>query len=239
MEYRLLDAFEAMFRGNIYRHRNSSQGDRVAQHLYEDLQALGRSKAFTRRVANSEIAVNVFNKARGFTSRRGDGTLGEVVAGHSALREKGFAVARGQIANVEIGTEVKVLSKAMIKQIDRVKTDLVNQASVFRRQGNPICIAVVGINYAPKTTSYEKEKAYPTDGREYPHPIQEAAEARKRILEVIRPVYDELLILPYLATNEPPFDFQWVKRSEIELDYGAILTRISIEYDRRFGTATA
>jgi hypothetical protein len=53
-------------------------------------------------------------------------------------------------------------------------------------------------------------------------------------LDQARPHFDEFLILPYRATNAPPFPFEWVAYEEANLDYGAILTRISREYDRRF-----
>ena len=58
------------------------------------------------------------------------------------LTDAGYLVARGPIATVEIGIEVKILAKAMIKQIDRVINDLRNQVVQFKRGGgNPICIA--------------------------------------------------------------------------------------------------
>jgi len=40
VSYRLLDEFEKLFRGQRYLHRNSSLGDKVALHLYEDLLSL-------------------------------------------------------------------------------------------------------------------------------------------------------------------------------------------------------
>ena len=49
------------------------------------------------------------------------------------IEDPGFAVARGPVATVEIGVEVKILAKAMIKQIDRVIGDLVKQVTHFRR----------------------------------------------------------------------------------------------------------
>jgi hypothetical protein len=42
------------------------------------------------------------------------------------------------------------------------------------------------------------------------------------------------LILRYRATNAAPYPFEWVNREATELDYGAALTRISREYDKRF-----
>jgi len=54
-----------------------------------------------------------------------------------------------------------------------------------------------------------------------------------------KPSFDELLILRYRATNAEPYPrfgypFSWADLKATELDYGAILTRISREYDRRF-----
>jgi hypothetical protein len=42
-EYRLTAEFRRLFEGKIYKHRDSSQGDFVAMHLYEDLVAVNRS----------------------------------------------------------------------------------------------------------------------------------------------------------------------------------------------------
>jgi hypothetical protein len=64
--------------------------------------------------------------------RRGDGTFGELVPAAVALTEKGMLVARGPVATIEIDAETKILVKAMIKQIDRVITDLTNQATQFQ-----------------------------------------------------------------------------------------------------------
>jgi hypothetical protein len=51
--------------------------------------------------------------------------------------------------------------------------------------------------------------------------------------ELVSEVYNRL-ILPFRATNEPPFAFDWVDAPKTERDYGAALVRISREYDRRF-----
>ena len=144
-------------------------------------------------------------------------------------------MALSQIASVEIGVEVKILAKAMMKQIGRVCTVLRDQVEEFKRGGgNPICVGVVGLNAASRVTSYEGERANPTDGRKYPHPAQEEAAAQRRLLEDAKPFFDEFIILRYRATNEEPFLFEWVDEQETELDYGAALVRISHEYDSRF-----
>jgi hypothetical protein len=49
-----------------------------------------------------------------------------------------------------------------------------------------------------------------------------------------KPSFDEFLVLRYRATNAEPYPFSWADLKATELDYGAILTRISREYDRRF-----
>jgi hypothetical protein len=93
--------------------------------------------------------------------------------------DPGYLVARGPIATVEIGVEVKVLAKAMIKQIDRVINDLRNQVVQFKRGGGrPICVAIVGIKRADSMVGYEGDRPFPTTGAGgFLHPAQEAPEA--------------------------------------------------------------
>ena len=235
MPYLLLNRFQAVFDGVIYKHRDSSLGDSVAVCLPEDLYALHRSSKLTSRIESHERVINVRNTVRGVNARRGDGTFGECIPNTEPIALPGSAVGRGQIATIEIGTEVKILAKAMIKQIDRVIGDLVKQVSQFRRAGGtPICVGIVAINYADQYTSYERDKAWRTDGRKYKHPVQEAAEAERRLIVQARAAFDEFLILRYRARNEPPFPFAWLDQNGTALDYGAALTRISREYDRRF-----
>ncbi len=115
-------------------------------HLYEDLLTVARSPKLVASVGRHERVLNLQNVRRGIVARRGDGTFGEIIPGESPMVELGYKVARGPIATVEIGVEVKILLKAMIKQIDRVINDLRNQVIQFRRGGeNPICIGVIGI----------------------------------------------------------------------------------------------
>ena len=80
---------------------------------------------------------------------------------------------------------------------------------------------------APKITT--------TDGQKYLHPYQEAAKAEARLAQDVAPGFDEFLVLRYKATNVEPYPFDWVNLKSTELDYAAILTRISREYSRRFG----
>lgn len=123
----------------------------------------------------------------------------------------------------------------MIKQIDRVIGDLVRQVGEFRRTGgNPICVGIVGINYASSYTSYEGERAWPTEGKKHKHPAQEAQEAERRVVSRAAPHFDEFQMLRFRATNVKPFLFEWVDYEETRMKYSALLLRISREYERRF-----
>ena len=234
-KYALLSTFRGLFEGKPYRHRIANLGDMVASHLYEDLVALGKSAKLVERVQYHERVVNLKNLMTGKPGRRGDGTFGELVPAAVAVIEKGMLVARGPVATIEIGAETKILAKAMIKQIDRVISDLLNQATQFRRGGgNPICVAFVGINFAAQYVSFEGRKRWPTDGKKYKHPIQEAAQAEKRLNDKARPAFDEFQILRFRATNAKPFPFEWFDLNSTEMEYSSVLTRVSREYDRRF-----
>jgi hypothetical protein len=231
----LLETFRRLFDGERYLHRRSTLGDAVARELYEDLYSLGRSGKLTARIDHEESVLNAQNRRVGVAARRGDGSFGEVVPGANTIRDAEHRVALGPIANVEIGVEVKILFKAMIKQIDRVVNDLNKQAEHFKVKGDQaICVGIVGINFAGQCTSYEGERPFPTDGRRYKHPIQEAVQAEGRLLSLAARYYDEFLILKFEAVNEPPYKFLWRDINDTELRYGAILARISQAYERRF-----
>jgi hypothetical protein len=237
IEYRLLAEFRRLFEGKIYKHRASNQGDFVAMHLYEDLVAVDRSpKLIDAAVNRKDRVLNVQNRRRGVAARRGDGSFGEIIPGEKPLTDPGYQVARGPLATVEIGVEVKVLAKAMIKQIDRVINDLRNQVAQFRRGGgDPISVAVVGINQAESMVSYEGDRPYPTTGKGgFLHPQQEAPEAERRLKAEAAAAFDEVLILRFKATNAPPYPFEWVNYHETRLDYAAALSRICARYQQRF-----
>jgi hypothetical protein len=204
-------------------------------HLYEDLAALGLSAKYSQRISSHDRILSSTNLRQGISARRGDGTFGDPVPGTRIISDPTYRVARGRIATVEIGVETKILSKAMIQQIDRVISDLRNQVKQFRKGGgNPICVAIVGINHAPISDGYEGDRVYTTDGKDRPHPIQEAHEAERRLQHHVASLYDEFVVLRYSATNIAPFPFQWVNPNETSADYGAALVRISREYDSRF-----
>jgi hypothetical protein len=233
--YRLLDAFEQTFQGKKYRHRDSTLGDAIAVHLYEDLLDLELSANLADRIRRQELVVNVGNTRRGIRARRGDGTFGVKLPGAPAVLEQSFLVSRGPLATVEIGIEVKILFKAMIKQIDRVCSDLRGQVDHFRSGGgNPISVGVVGVNHAPECTSYEGERAFPTDGRRYKHPIQEATDAIDRLVRNAQPAFDFFLIVPFVASNVEPFSFSWVSQPTAIGDYAALLARVARDFDHRF-----
>lgn len=232
----LLDAFAALFRGRPYIHRNQTLGNFVAAHLFEDLVALGRSTLLHQRAATKSRVLNLDVPVVGRPGRRGDAVFGEIVPGIAALDRDGFVVGRGPVATTEIGAETKVLAKSMIKQIDRVMNDLRRQAEVFRQAGgNPICVALVGVNHSPRYVGFEGEREYPTTGRGgAPHPSQEAEKAIQRLLDNAAAAFDEFQILRYSATNQVPFPFEWVDFEATRTQYAALLTRVSAEYDRRF-----
>jgi hypothetical protein len=233
--FALLTTFRSLFDGTQYKHRDSSLGDLVASQLYEDLVNLGKSDKLGNRVKAHERVVNLANKTVGRPSRRGDGTFGELVPTAIAITEAGLCVARGEVANIEIGAETKILAKAMIKQIDRVIGDLARQVEEFRKTGgNPICVGIVGLNFAPNYTSYEGAREWPTDGRKHKHPVQEATEAENRLRNRAASSFDEFQILRFRATNVFPFPFEWLDYDQTAKEYGALLVRVSREYDRRF-----
>lgn len=245
----MLDAFESLFAGKPYLHRDSSRNDYICVQLFEDLLALGKSQKLVDRIRLRQRVVNTANKAHGVKARRGDGTFGELVPGESTRIDDGYDVARGIIATIEIGAECKILNKAMIKQIDRVKKSLRDQAMEFRKGtgSRPITVAVVGVNHAAYTVGYEGSQIWRTGWVErtnaatgqkkrqyHKHPAEEADEAIRRLNEEVRPHYDEMIILRYKATNETPFPFEWVDMQGVIRDYGALLTKVSREYEQRF-----
>jgi hypothetical protein len=229
LTYRLLETFRELFEGKVFRHRSSNQGDRVAIQFFEDLYDLGRSQKYFDRVSKGLSVLNVANKRVGVLARRGDGSFGEIVPNVPPIAEAGYTVKRGPIATIEIGIEVKIVQKAMIRQIGRVISDLKDQLNHFKRKrGTPICVGVVGINHAPHYISYEGDKEWRTTGKgKYKHPYQEAGEVEKRLREEAAPSFDEFLILHFIATNSAPNDFKWVDENKTLLDYGAVLARVS------------
>jgi hypothetical protein len=206
-DYRLLAEFQRLFEGRVYKHRAANQGDFVAMHLYEDLVAIHRSaKLIEAVVTRKDRVLNVQNRRRGVEARRGDATFGEIIPGETPIFDAGYQVGRGPIATVEIGVEVKILAKAMIKQIDRVINDLRNQVVQFRMGGgSPICIGIVGVNQSENVVGYEGTRPFPTTGKGgFLHPYQEAPEAERRLRSLAAPDYDEFLILRLKRQTQSP-----------------------------------
>lgn len=229
--YKLLSAFENIFSGRIYRHRASTIGDGIAAYVYEDLVDLGQSRLLVERVKTHEVAVNIGNQIKGQRGRRGDGTFGRVVPGQILIHEAEFKVHRGHIANLEIGTEVKIGATKLIAQVDRVINDLIKQADIFsKHNAHALRLGLVGVNFASTYTGHEGERQHVAKTP----PAREASDFATRIERAAGPHYDELLILKFRATNNPPYDFQWVDLKDTEQLYGSILVRLSAQYDRRF-----
>ena len=234
--YKLLNRFQQLFEVAEYRHRVSNNGDLVASFLIDDVLALGQSSKLADAASSGSSVLNSANRTTGKTHRRGDGTFGRVVPGAKLRTVPGYAVSFGQVANIEIGAETKILAKAMIKQIDRVCTDMVNQAAEFRKHGNnPICVGIVGINHASMYRSLEKDREWITDGSSsYRHPIQEAEEAEKILRGRVVPQFDEVVFLRFKATNMHPLQFAWLNSEKTFHEYGAALVRLAAQYQKRF-----
>ncbi|HKY26577.1 MAG TPA: hypothetical protein VJM12_01380 [Pyrinomonadaceae bacterium] len=229
--YKLLTAFQNVFTGRVYRHRSSTIGDGIAAFVYEDLIDLAQSPTLLSRMNTNQVAVNTGNQIKGQRGRRGDGTFGRVVPGTQLTGEPGFKVPKGYVANLEIGTEVKIGATKLIAQVDRVINDLTKQAHIFiNHNPNALRLALVGVNSAHTYTGHEKDRQYVAKTP----PAREAAEFARRIEKTVGPHYDELLILRFRATNNPPYNFEWVDLSETEQLYGSILVRLSAQYERRF-----
>lgn len=244
MSFRLLDAFAALFQGQPYFHRISNQGDAISVEFYEDLYSLGHSAKFNDAADKALRGIGPKNKAvTKQRMRRGDGTFGLLVDRDNILRLPNYHVPRGAVATIDIGVEVKILNKAMMKQVDRVVGDLEKQVKQWERitdKDRLLSIAIIGINWAAYTVSYEGQgetaRIYKTGGGRYAHPIDEAPKVLARIQQEVidRDFYDEVLILNYAAHNEAPFDFSWVNLKKTREAYRASLLRIADKFQRHF-----
>jgi hypothetical protein len=199
--------------------------------LFEDLSQHKASATFVQRVeAGTEVANRGGKIQTSRLIRRNDSICGAPPAGLLSLKSiSGFSVKDGPVAEPHIGCEVKILAKSQTKQIDRVINDLEGFASRMRRlHQHCINIAIVGVNHESDYVSYE-------GNRSFKHELgQDEADHTHDRLRVLSDVYDEVLVLPFEATNQPPYPFGWVYPTSAKLDYGAILTRVGAEYERRF-----
>ncbi|TAL06674.1 MAG: hypothetical protein EPO00_10665 [Chloroflexota bacterium] len=233
MSFKLLERFEGTFRGVPYYHRNSQLGNRIADLLFEDLYHLDPQSRFRNDVNKGRIVLNPKGVSPGLRARRGDGSLGPLIPGRFPRPFEGHSVPVGPTAEVDIGIEVKILAKAMIKQIDRVISDLCGQAHHFTTKSpDALTVGIVGLNVASSYTSYESERAYPT-GTYGPHPAAEAPEAERRLRDSAERCFSEFLILPFKATNVTPYPFEWVNLDRTNDAYAAILSRLLRQYARQ------
>jgi hypothetical protein len=231
-EFRLIKRFEDTFRNGPYLHRNSQLGNRIADFLFDDLYELDPGSKFRADVDAGRIALNPKGVSPGLNARRGDGSFGPVVPGYAPRRYTDHVVPVAPTAEVDVGAEVKILAKAMIKQIDRVISDLCGQSREFKTKSpDALTVGIVGINVADRYVSFEGLRRYPT-GEFGPHPIQEANEAERRLRLSAEPCYGEFLVLPFKATNEPPFQFSWLRAQLTRDQYGAMLTRLLRSFAR-------
>ena len=231
MSTRLLETFRNTFEGKVYRHRISTTGAVIASYLFEDLLTLGRSQEYVSRIQRNQVVVNTSNRIKGKKGRRGDGTLGELVPEAEIVSVKGYQIKRGPVATLEIGTEMKIVATKMIAQIDRVMNDLVGQSRVFTKLSREsIKIGIVGVNFAHEYVGHEGERTHVAKFA----PSKDSLEVIRRLDEQVRSHFDELLIIPFRATNRPPYPFEWVNERETSLEYGSVLVRVSNEYERRF-----
>lgn len=234
--FALLDAFEQAFAGHKYRHRSNEVGNRIVDFLYEDVLVFGGSEKFIARVGNRSRVLNPKNVSPGIKARRGDGSFGLLVPGTSAKAAEGYGVARGLTASVEIGAEIKIFAKSMAKQYDRVVSVAKGQAVHFKEKSDrAITVGFIGVNHATSYLSFEGDRSYLTGpSTKTPHPSQEAAGTVARLRIDAAPHFDELLILRFLATNQPPYPFGWVDTPQTLAEYGALIARVGALYEQRF-----
>lgn len=243
MQLQLLERFEQLFRGTVYNHRVSTNGDLVSLELFEDLLSLDRSDLLSRRISDQTHVVNTLNRTLGRIARRGDGTFGELVPTESPKVVAGYKVARGPTATLEIGAECKVICVAQNRQVDRVCNDLKSQVEAFKSVNrNAVCIAIVGVNRAGVYRSIEGAKKPRSEWRitrttgsgSYLHPAQEAATTIATLNARVASLFDEFLLFEFLATNDDPFDFSWHNEQAVRQSYSSALTRIARNYAQRF-----
>lgn len=229
-QFALLEAFRQTFAGGIYRHRDSTLGNRIARQLFEDLLSHRVSTRYTDHVVNQLGVVNRGGGVHGKAIRRNDSVFGRPPAGVTiGPSPTGFNVPEGPIAEPRMACELKILAKAQQKQVDRVISDLSSFGRKMKALSeNCINLAIVGVNYESDYVGYEGERPFRDRLRS-----REAEIVTAKLGEVSKD-YDEFLILPFKATNQPPFPFVWISPARVDLDYGAALTRVGERYEERF-----
>jgi hypothetical protein len=138
------------------------------------------------------------------------------------------------VALTHIGTEVKVLAKSQIKQIDRVITDLVSSAASLKTKSpKAITVGIGAVNYSESYTGMEGDRAFPED-RTPEAALREAEETVRRLERLAAPSFDEFLLFKFKATNREPYPFTWLNARGVAADYGAALVRVADLYEERF-----
>jgi hypothetical protein len=231
----LLREFEGTFRGHPYIHRRANTGDKLAALFYEDLfehslQAHPKG-SYVRRIQKKESVINTPNRVTGRRSRRADGTLGARVPVDNAEQIEGRHVARAPIATLQVGIEFKIMATKMTAQMDRVATDLRNQANELKQlNANAIRVAIVGVNHASAYEGYEGTRVF----RAKRAPAAEAAAVIEFIVAGVESHFDELIVLRFAATNIAPFPFDWIDLNATRRLYSAANLRVGDLFQQRF-----
>lgn len=230
-KFQLLDAFRLTFAGKVYKHRNSTIGNKIGRQLFEDLLDHAVSAAYNFDVGNGRAVVNSGGSIHTPRQiRRNDSVYGCPPAG-AELRplQAGFRISEGPVAEPRIGCEVKILAKSQQKQIDRVLSDLENFVRRMKELSeNCLNLAIVGVNHEAEYEGHEGERTFRHRLRmDEPRVVEDK-------LQILLGKYDELLVLRFKATNQPPYPFRWLSERKVNLDYGAVLTRLGEAYQRRF-----
>jgi hypothetical protein len=231
--FRLLETFRTTFAGTVYKHRNSTLGNKIGRQLFEDLLGHHVSQLYREHVEQGAVVVNVGGRIHTPRAiRRNDSVFGRPPAGARIQQPpSGLRVSEGPVAEPRIGCEVKIIAKSQQKQIDRVISDLEHFASRTKSLNDrAINVAVVGVNQESDYVGHEGDRTFKHRLRE-----QEPTSTMVRLHAHLLDRYDELLLLPFRATNQPPsYPFAWADPIRAQLDYGAALTRLGDLYERRF-----
>lgn len=231
--FRLLERFRQTFSGTIYKHRDSSLGNRIGRELFEDLLGHSDSPRYVEHVSTRRGIVNRGGKIHTPKAiRRNDSIYGKPPAGVTLqAAPSGFSVPEGPVAEPRIGCEVKIIAKSQQKQIDRVINDLDGFAKRMKSLNRRcINVAVVGVNHESDYVGYEGDRPFKHSLRP-----QESAVVIQRLKDELLRRYDELLVFGFRATNQPSYPFEWLDVRRVDLDYGAAVTRIGELYQSRFG----
>lgn len=230
-KFKLLEAFRTTFKGNLYRHRDSPLGNKIGRYLFEDLLDHQVSSRYSHHISSSLGVVNQGGRIHTPRQiRRNDSVFGRPPVGAELQKVDQFRVPGGPVAEPRVGCEVKILAKSQQKQIDKVINDLEGFALRMQRLNKKcINVAVVGINHESNYVGHEGERAFKHRLHD-----QEPMKVKQKLLERLVELYDEFLVLPFKATNQPPYPFNWLSSNQVELDYGAALARIGEEYERHF-----